>query len=86
MKIPIVILCFYFFFSCNEKLNNEDDFVIFKTNPKVENISFYWKDNDGKVLRSIDNLKKDIEWENKNLKFAMNGGMFEKNNFPKGFT
>jgi uncharacterized protein YigE (DUF2233 family) len=65
-------------------LNNENDFVIFKTNPKVENISFYWKDNDGKVLRSIDNLKKNVEREDKNLKFAMNGGMFAKNNFPKG--
>lgn len=84
MKIPIVILCFYFIFSCNEKLNNEDDFVIFKTNPKVEDISFYWKDNDGKVLKSIDNLKKNVERKDKNLKFAMNGGMFEKNNFPKG--
>lgn len=58
--------------------------MIFKTNPKVENISFYWKDDDGQILRSIDNLKKKEEQEGKNLKFAMNGGMFEKNNFPKG--
>lgn len=85
MKIPIIILCFYFIFSCNDKLNNEDDFVIFKTDPKVENISFYWKDDDdGQILRSIDNIKKKVEEEGKNLKFAMNGGMFEKNNFPKG--
>ncbi|UFH31033.1 phosphodiester glycosidase family protein [Chryseobacterium sp. C-71] len=65
-------------------MNNEDDFVIFKTNPKVENISFYWKDDDGRILRSVDNLKKKVEREDKYLKFAMNGGMFTKNNFPKG--
>ena len=84
MKIPLIILCFCFIFSCNDKLKNEDDFVIFKVNPKVENISFYWKDNDGQILKSIENLKKKVEREDKDLTFAMNGGMFEKNNFPKG--
>ncbi|AYN00366.1 phosphodiester glycosidase family protein [Chryseobacterium sp. 3008163] len=84
VKIPIIILCFYLVLPCDDKLKNENDFVIFKTNPKDEDISFYWKDNDGKVFKSIDNLKKNVEREDKNLKFAMNGGMFEKNNLPKG--
>lgn len=84
MKIPIIIFCFYIVLSCKEKLKTENDFVIFTVNPQVENISFYWKDNDGRILKSIDNLKKYVEREDKNLKFAMNGGMFEKNNLPKG--
>lgn len=84
MKNLLIILCSYFFLSCNDKLENEDDFIIFKANPKVENISFYWKNDDGQVLKSIDNLKKKVERDDKNLKFAMNGGMFEKNNLPKG--
>lgn len=82
MKILSFIFCFYFLLSCNKKL--EDDFVIFKVNPKVENIDFYWKDNDKQILRSLENLEKKVNRDNKNLKFAMNGGMFEKNNFPKG--
>jgi len=84
VKILIIIFCSYFILSCNDKVKKEDDFVILKTNPKVGNISFYWKDKDGQILKSIDNLKKKIERENKHLKFAMNGGMFEKNNLPKG--
>lgn len=84
MKILLIILSFCLILSCNDKLKKEDDFVIFKVNPKVDHISFYWKNDDGQILKSIDNLKKKVERDKKNLKFAMNGGMFEKNNFPKG--
>ncbi len=84
MRIPLIILCLCSILSCNDKLKNEEDFVIFKANPKLENISFYWKDDNGLILKNIDNLKKKVEVDKKNLKFAMNGGMFEINNFPKG--
>lgn len=84
MKNPLILLCFCLILSCNGKLNNEDGFVIFKVDPEIEKISFYWKDDNGQILKSIDNLKKKIERDKKNLKFAMNGGMFEKNNIPKG--
>jgi uncharacterized protein YigE (DUF2233 family) len=65
-------------------LKNEDDFVIFKINPKLANVSLYWKDDDGMILKSINNLKNKVERDKKRLKFAMNGGMFEMNNSPKG--
>jgi uncharacterized protein YigE (DUF2233 family) len=65
-------------------LKNENDFVIFEANPKVENVSLYWKNDDGVILKSINNLKNKVERDKKRLKFAMNGGMFEINNSPKG--
>jgi len=35
-------------------------------------------------LKSIDNLKNKVERDKRRLTFAMNGGMFEMNNSPKG--
>jgi len=84
MRILLMVLCFYFTLSCNDKVKNENDFVIFETNPKMGNVSFYWKDDDGVILKSIDHLKNKVERDGKRLKFAVNGGMFEMNNFPKG--
>ena len=84
MRILLIILCFYFTSSCNDKVKYENDFVIFKTNPKIENVSFYWKDDNGVILKSIDHLKSKVERDKKILKFAVNGGMFEMTNSPKG--
>lgn len=84
LRISLIILCFYFVLSCNRKAEHEDNFVIFKVNPKVENVSFYWKDDDGTIFKSINKLKRKIERDKKGLKFAMNGGMFNINNIPKG--
>lgn len=84
MRIALIILSFYFVLSCDKKIKDENNFVIFKVNPKIENIAFYWKDNDGIILKSINNLKDKTQQDKKKLRFAMNGGMFEPNNFPKG--
>lgn len=70
--------------SCNDKLKSDRDFVIFEINPRTEHIQFYWKDDNGQIIKSINNLKKYVESKNETLKFAMNGGMFEINNIPKG--
>ncbi|MDR2204682.1 MAG: phosphodiester glycosidase family protein [Flavobacteriaceae bacterium] len=80
----IVLFFIFFIISCREKPDFEKDYVIYPANPKTENIGFYWKNNAGQILKNIGNLKKEVETENKKLKFAMNGGMFEINNFPKG--
>lgn len=84
MRIALIILSFYLVLSCDKKVKHENNFVIFKVNPKIENIAFYWKDNDGTILKSINNLKNKIQRDKKKLRFAMNGGMFEPNNFSKG--
>ncbi|WP_336689070.1 MULTISPECIES: phosphodiester glycosidase family protein [unclassified Chryseobacterium] len=83
-KIALFIVCLCCFLSCDKKIKQEDDFVIFKVNPKIQNVAFYWKDDNGTILKSIAHLKNKTEQENKELIFAMNGGMFEPNNFPKG--
>ncbi|MBV6878261.1 phosphodiester glycosidase family protein [Epilithonimonas ginsengisoli] len=83
-NIILFSLLAFVILSCSDKIKNEKDYVIFEANPKTENIKFYWKNDSGQVIKSINNLKKHVESKNENLKFAMNGGMFEINNIPKG--
>ncbi|MGH1519828.1 phosphodiester glycosidase family protein [Chryseobacterium sp. JK1] len=79
--LPFLLL----FCACRkEKITYEDNFVIFKTDPQKENIKFYWKNKNDTILGSIGQLKKEIESRNEKLLFAMNGGMFEHDNSPKG--
>ncbi|MEP6924657.1 MAG: phosphodiester glycosidase family protein, partial [Pyrinomonadaceae bacterium] len=59
-------------------------FASFIVNPKASNIELFWKDDDGRVFKSIQNLKNEVEKKGKHLRFAMNGGMYERNNLPKG--
>ncbi|WP_228413757.1 phosphodiester glycosidase family protein [Chryseobacterium sp. CH21] len=44
----------------------------------------YWKNDKGEILKSIDHLNHYVQAKNKKLVFAMNGGMFEPDNAPKG--
>jgi uncharacterized protein YigE (DUF2233 family) len=72
------------FFSIGTSPTQEKDlrFLSFVTDPS--SIKFYWKDDNGQVFRSIQNLKLFIETKNQELKFAMNGGMYMKDNSPQG--
>jgi len=47
-------------------------------------IKLYWKDDSGKILGSIQNLKQFVEGKNQKLRFAMNGGMYMKDSSPQG--
>lgn len=83
LRVARIILC-CFVLSCDRKVKPEDDFVLFEANPKIENVSLYWKDTDGTILKSISRLKLKTQRNDKRLKFAMNGGMFCIKNIPKG--
>lgn len=80
----ILALLLIFCLCCKEKIENEDDFVMYRVNPKEQSIKLYWKNNKNEILRSIDHLKNEVESQHESLIFAMNGGMFEPDNSPKG--
>lgn len=61
---------------------NESVAVSFTTEPSA--ISLYWKDNDGVILRSLQNLKTFVERQGKQLRFGMNAGMYMRDNSPQG--
>ncbi|WET47433.1 phosphodiester glycosidase family protein [Chryseobacterium indologenes] len=72
------------FLSCKEKIQEENNFVIYQVDPKKQDVKMYWKKSQNEILKSINNLKNEVESRNEQLIFAMNGGMFEADHTPKG--
>lgn len=67
------------------KLHLIDDKILsYSIDPKTQNLQFYWKNDNGETLKSIQNLKNYLERKNLTLTFAMNGGMFNKDLSPQG--
>jgi uncharacterized protein YigE (DUF2233 family) len=62
----------------------DDDFVSYTVNPKKETISFYYKDEKQVNFQSLNNLKLWLNKNQKELLFAMNGGMYKKDKTPQG--
>lgn len=83
-KYKFLIQLTIILFSCTgiQAQENTTRFLSFVTEPA--SIKFYWKDDNGQIFRSIQNLKSFIESKNQELIFAMNGGMYTKNNSPQG--
>lgn len=87
MKTTILFclsLLVFFTLGCKEKIRNEDQFILFQASPGKGNIKLYWKNDRHQILKSIGQLKKEVEAQHEKLQFAMNGGMFEPDNSPKG--
>lgn len=76
------ILFLFFFIGAAPAQENDSKFVSFVTD--VSSIKLYWKDGSGHIFKSIQNLKTAIEAQGKELRFAMNGGMYMKDNSPQG--
>lgn len=64
--------------------SNDDRFVYYIVNPKEKELQFHYKDEKGNTFKSIQSLKQWLEKKNKTLLFAMNGGMYKKDNSPLG--
>ena len=62
----------------------DDQILTYIVNTKQQYLQFYWKADNGEILRSIKNLKDYVESKDLILDFAMNGGMYNKDYFPQG--
>jgi len=63
---------------------NDDRFITYVVNPKKQDLKLYWKNRIGENFRSIENLRSWLQKNNKELVFAMNGGMYKPDNSPQG--
>lgn len=63
---------------------DESRLLSYIVNPKQQNLQFYWKDDQGENYTNFESLKEDLESQNKDLIFAMNGGMYLKDLSPQG--
>jgi uncharacterized protein YigE (DUF2233 family) len=81
-KLFVGLTFLFFCIGTTQRQEKDQRFLSFVTDPP--SIKFYWKDDNGQVFGSIQNLKQFIESKNQQLKFAMNGGMYMKDNSPQG--
>jgi len=78
------VLCLAVFISGNIQRNGDDRFVSYIIDPTHKQIKFYWKNDKQQHFKSIQNLKEWLQNRNQQLEFAMNGGMYKKDNSPQG--
>jgi len=71
------------FFSPKDK-TDDNQILSYTVDPKKNDVKFYWKNENGEILKSIQNLKSYVEAKNATLTFATNGGMFTDQYGPVG--
>ena len=64
--------------------NDDARFIWYIADTKKQDVQLYWKDDRNEIFRSIRKLKLWLERDGKRLVFAMNAGMYRKDNLPQG--
>lgn len=84
MRILKLFFCCYIFisgFTIEEQSNEIAHFIV---DPKTDQLAFFWKNKQDEVIGNFSALNKQLAQENKKLIFAMNGGMYQKDQSPLG--
>jgi uncharacterized protein YigE (DUF2233 family) len=84
ITIVIVLLIAAIVFVKRMKAAVEGDFVSYVVDPVKEQLDFYLENEEGKNYSSIGNLKLHLEKQDRELLFAMNGGMYHPDQSPVG--
>ncbi|MEN2400107.1 phosphodiester glycosidase family protein [Flavobacterium sp. MC2016-06] len=85
LKIGISILAIVLLTAfINAKAYSDDQFLTYTVDLKKQDLKLFWKNEKNQNFGSIQNLKSWIEQKNLKLEFAMNGGMYKKDNSPQG--
>jgi uncharacterized protein YigE (DUF2233 family) len=63
---------------------DNNQILAYTVDVKKQDLQFYWKNDKGEILKSIQQLKTDVERQHRQLVFAMNGGMYNRNLSPQG--
>lgn len=82
--VPSLLLRIFWRGNNNGNDAPEERFITYIVDPQKQQLKFYWKDRNGKPLRSIENLMHHVENQQLELIFAMNGGMYDQSNAPVG--
>jgi uncharacterized protein YigE (DUF2233 family) len=80
--VVIAVLISALFFQFSE--NRDSDFITYTVNPEKETVALFWKNNQNETFGSIQKLKSWLSNNQKELVFAMNGGMYKKDQSPQG--
>lgn len=80
----LILLTSFFFVKKSEAQVEKSRFLSYEVDPLQQELHFYWKNKDNINYKSFQKLKSGLEKENKELVFAMNGGMYHKDLSPQG--
>lgn len=89
MKSNLITMCLLLItavISAFSYIKNLDDSNIlsYTVDTKKQDLQLYWKDDNGKIFNSINNLKYYLENKKQTLVFAMNAGMYQADYAPQG--
>ena len=75
----------YLLYSVTAKQTSFDDKILsYIVDLKFQDLEFYFRDDNGELFRSIQNLKTWMDGKHKKLVFATNGGIYMQDNTPLG--
>ena len=81
--LAIVLFTASYLFVRTPSPKNED-FISYKVDLQSQDLRFYWKNEKGEIFKNAGTLKAWLNHKGKDLLFAMNAGMFTKDNAPLG--
>jgi uncharacterized protein YigE (DUF2233 family) len=70
--------------SCRSESFKGASYVVCSANLSKDDVRFYWRDDTGKPYRTFAALAAGLKAQDKSLKFAMNGGMYQADLRPVG--
>jgi uncharacterized protein YigE (DUF2233 family) len=68
-----------------EHIDLKQDYIGYEAHPDSGSIRMYWKDGNGSILGSLQNLKNQVEQQGSTLLYGCNGGMYMENRAPLGY-
>lgn len=84
MAVVMLSLVLASIFSFVSSTQNNDHILSHVVNLKTQDLQFYWKNDSKKIIGTFENLKKQVTKKGLKLRFAMNGGMYQKDQSPQG--
>jgi uncharacterized protein YigE (DUF2233 family) len=69
---------------CTAHTNYEDVFISYEADVKNDALKMYWRDEKAQPFKSIGRLKAWLQLRGEQLRFAMNGGMYNADHVPVG--
>ena len=82
--IFLVIISLCFGSQAAYKFINDNQILSYTIDPKKQDVRLFWKDDNGKIISSFNQLKTHLKSKNITLLFAANSGMFTPEYGPVG--
>ncbi|NOQ70485.1 MAG: hypothetical protein GQ574_00700 [Crocinitomix sp.] len=87
--IAFIIAVNFSLFNCvNSESTNAfepvGDFITHEVDPSTQILKMYWKNDEDENIQNANNLKSHLEKNGEKLLFAVNGGMYNKQESPQG--